>query len=113
MLKEISRYIALSFIPLPAFVMLYACAGIPVQNANTVTFATVSYTCASATAALKTSIVLNAKLTPANRAAVTQAGQVLNPICSQDPVPTVSTVAYAALTVALGQLTAAAAQAQK
>lgn len=87
------------------------CAGtVSTPAADSATFSAVAYTCSSATAALKTAIKFNAMLTPANRANVTKAATILNPICSQDPVPTVSTTAKAALDIALAQLTTAAAQ---
>lgn len=112
-MKKYFGYLSFSLIPAAPLLLLYACAGITPQSADQATFAAVSYTCASATAALKTAIKLNDRLTPDNRANVTRAGQTLNPVCSQDPVPTVSTTAKAALDAALLQLTVAAAQAQQ
>lgn len=77
------------------------------------TLSATEYVCASATAALKTAIVFNAKLSPTTRARVTQAAMVLNPVCSQEKLPTLSSTAFAALQGALSQLTAAAAEATR
>lgn len=66
------------------------------------------YSCASATAALKTVIALNDKLSAVQRANVSKAVAVVDPICSQKTVPTLDTTAQAALTGALTQLTVAA-----
>ena len=68
------------------------------------------YACAAGTAALKTVTALNAKLTAANRVAVSRAVAVMTPVCSQQTVPTLDSTAQAALTAAVAQLTAAATQ---
>lgn len=70
----------------------------------------VSYTCASATAALKTVIIFNEKLTPANRVIVAKASNIANPICSADDKPTLTEAAALTLRTAAGQLTAASVQ---
>lgn len=71
----------------------------------------VEYTCASATAALKTVILLNDKLSAPTRANVSRAVQVVDPVCSQETVPTLNSTAFAALSGAMTQLTAAAVEA--
>lgn len=84
-----------------------ACAGTPSQD-STARQAT-EFTCAGATAALKTAIQYNAKLSPAQRVEVTSATKVLDPICSQPTVPTVSSTQSVLLSNALTTLTAIAA----
>ncbi len=74
---------------------------------------TTEYVCAASTAALKTAITFNAKLTPAQRADVTKATLVINPVCSQPTVPTLSSTAQAALAGALTTLTTIATDVQK
>jgi hypothetical protein len=89
-------------------VALAACA-----TAQQNTLASVEYACASATAALKTVIVLNDKLSAGTRASVTKAVAIVNPICSQPNIPTLDSTARTALDGALSQLTLAAAEATK
>jgi hypothetical protein len=67
----------------------------------------VEYTCASATALLKTATALQDKISPANQAKIGHAITVLNPICSQEMPPTLDNTARAALSSALAELTAA------
>lgn len=86
-----------------ALLVLTACAGMDNQVTTSV-----EYGCASATAALKTAIVFNDKLTPALRAQITHGTNIINPICSQPTVPTLDTTARAAFDVALKELTGAA-----
>lgn len=86
-------------------VALTAC--MTATSQNTALQAT-EYSCASATAALKTVIALNDKLSAAQRANVSKAVAVIDPICGQKSVPTLDTTAQAALTGALTQLTVAA-----
>jgi len=74
---------------------------------------TTEYVCASATAALKTAIAFNAKLTPAQRSDVTKATLVIDPVCSQPTVPTISSTTQAALSGALATLTTIATAVQK
>lgn len=80
-----------------------ACAGTPSQD-STARQAT-EFTCAGATAALKTAVQFNAKLSPAQRAQVTTATKVLDPVCSQPTVPSLSSTESIALKNALGTLT--------
>ena len=70
----------------------------------------VEYSCASATAALRTVTLLNDKLTPANRTNVSKAVAVINPVCGQESIPTLSSTSKAALDGALTLLTAASLQ---
>lgn len=77
------------------------------------TLTSVEYTCAASTAALKTIIVFNDKLTAQNRADVTKAVAIINPICAQDNPPTLTSTASAALAGALTQITSVAATASK
>lgn len=78
------------------------------QSADQNTLTGVEYGCASATAALKTAIVFNDKLTPAQRAQITHASNIINPICSQPNVPTLDSTARAGFDVALKELTGVA-----
>lgn len=94
-----------SILALALALALASCAT-PSQDSNAMVG--VEYTCAAATAALKTAITFNDKLSPSQRATVTQATIVVNPVCSQPTVPTLSTTAQAALTGALSQLTTVA-----
>ena len=71
------------------------------------------YACASATAALKTAILFNERLSSGTRASVTKAVQVIDPICSQENPPTLGSDARAALSSAVAALTSAAAEAQR
>lgn len=79
------------------------CAGTPSQD-SAARQAT-EFTCAGATAALKTAIQFNAKLSPAQRAQVTTATKVLDPVCSQPTMPSLSSTESIALKNALGTLT--------
>jgi len=90
-----------------------ALAACQTQGADSGAFTATAYACASATASLKTAILFNAKLTPATRARVTQAVAVVDPICSQENPPTLTSSGLAALQGALASLTSAAAEAQK
>ena len=71
------------------------------------------FACASATAALKTAILFNERLSPGTRASVTKAVQIIDPICSQENPPTLGSDARAALSSAVAALTSAAAEAQR
>lgn len=87
--------------------VIAGCAGTPSQD-STARQAT-EFTCAGATAALKTAIQFNAKLSPAQRTSVTAATKVLDPVCSQLTVPSLSSTESIALRNALGTLTGIAA----
>jgi len=63
------------------------------------------YTCAAATAAIKTAVVFNDRLTPAQRQTVSRSIAVINPVCSQPVLPTVDSTLQAAMSGALTQLT--------
>lgn len=81
--------------------------------ADTGAFSAVAYTCASATAALKTAIVFNDRLSPATRGKITSAVMVIDPVCSQAEPPTLTGTALAALQGAAATLTSAAVEAQR
>lgn len=93
--------------PLVIAAMIFTLCGCMTPNESD-TLRAVEYSCASAAAALKTIIVLNDKLSVAQRANVTRAVAVVDPICSQKTVPTLDSTQQAALTGALTQLTVAA-----
>lgn len=88
---------------------LAACSGC----STTQTAQSVEYVCASATATLRTITALHANLSEATRARVTQAVTVINPVCSQEQLPTLDATAHAALSGALTVLASAAAEAQR
>lgn len=84
--------------------MLVACATGNGQDTRGI-----EYTCASAAAALRVLVAVNAELSVTARQQVTRAAAVLNPVCSQPSVPTLGSSAQAALGAALVQLNGAVA----
>lgn len=100
-------------IMLPIVAMASCSQSATTQSADNKALAATEYTCASATASLKTAILFNDKLSPATRANITRAGRVLDTVCSQDMPPTLDTTAQRALDGALSLLSAAAAEAQR
>jgi len=95
------------------FVLALVLSGCMSSTSPSTGVQTTEYVCAASTAALKTAITFNAKLTPAQRADVTKATLVIDPVCSQPMVPTLSSTAQAALTGALTTLTTIATAVQK
>ncbi len=96
-----------------SLVLVFGLALAACQTANSGAFTATAYACASATASLKTAILFNGKLSPGTRAQVTQAVAVIDPVCSQENPPTLTSTGLAALQGAMAQLTSAAAEAQK
>jgi len=83
------------------------------MTAQTAAFKPVAYTCASGAFLLETANDLRAKMSDQTKVIVTRAASVLNPICSQQSAPTVTSTAQAALSSALAELTGAVEGAQK
>lgn len=85
---------------------LVGCTGL----ANTVPTATqtqqIETACATASTTLQALVVVKSKLSAADIAAVNNAASVITPVCTSATTPTYSTTAYAALSLALSQLTA-------
>lgn len=96
------------FLLLALAVTVAACQGVTQEAA----FKPVAYTCASAAFALETAADLRAKMSAQTQATITRAAGVLNPVCSQPTPPTLTSTALAALSSALGEITAAVATAQ-
>lgn len=94
------------FLPILMSVIIFGCAGMtPVPEGAA--FKPVAYTCASAAFALETATTLRAKMSAETQAAITRAAGILNPVCSQENPPTVSSVTAAAMATALKEITTA------
>jgi len=74
---------------------------------NTQVTTNTAYACATATALLNTATAINATLTADDRTKITHAVSIINPICSAATPPTLDSVAQAALSAALLELTTA------
>lgn len=89
-----------------AAVLVSACAGTVTAPTAATILQSTEYTCAAASAALKYAETLGPKLSAADNANIGKAISVLDPICSQATVPTVTSDEQAVLTAALNQITA-------